>query len=177
MRKALYILADLHDEDIIWMARNAAVRRLASGDTLISAGIAVTHLYFVIEGTLEVIVGADTRVAELGLGDVVGEMSFVEKRLPSASVRALSDAQVIAIPRETLLAGFAQDSGLGMRFYRALAVFLSDRLRATTGGTVTPELDEGVLDSLQQAGERFIRLATSPMREVIGSQQETGVQA
>lgn len=165
MRKALYILADLHDEDIIWMARNAAVRRLDPGELLIRAGVAVTHLYFVIDGALEVIVGTDMRVAEVGLGDVLGEMSFVEKRLPSASVRALAAAQVIAIPRETLLAAFERDSGLGMRFYRALAVFLSDRLRATTGGAATPELDEGLLDSLQQAGERFIRLTTMQLQE------------
>jgi hypothetical protein len=43
-----------------------------------------------------------------------------------------------------------------MRFYRAIAGFLSERLRATTGGPA--ELDEGLLTNVQQAGERFIRL-------------------
>lgn len=164
MRKALYILADLHDEDMIWIARHAATRRLAPGETLIQAGVAPGHLWFVVEGALEVVGPGEVRLAELGLGDVVGEMSFVEKRLPSASVRALGPARLIGIARETLLEAFARDSGLGMRFYRALAVFLSDRLRTMSDGTGA-EIDEGLLDTLTQAGDRFIRLTQAAIGE------------
>ena len=46
---------------------------------------------------------------------------------------------------------------MAARFYRALAVFLSDRLRSRSGGSAE-ELDEGLLDTVQQAGERFVRL-------------------
>ena len=157
MRKALYILSDLDDDDIIWMAREGEVRRIGPGETLIQAGDPVTHLYFVVEGALEVVSRAGARLADLGLGEVVGEMSFVEKRLPDTSVRALAPTTLLAIPRDKMLAAFDGDNGLAMRFYRALAVFLSDRLRATSSED-DGELDEGLLDNLQQAGERFIRL-------------------
>jgi CRP-like cAMP-binding protein len=159
VRKALYILSDLEDDDIIWMARQGEVRRVAAGETLIEAGVPVSHLYFVIDGTLEVTTRSGERLAALGLGEVVGEMSFVEKRLPDTNVRALGPAALLAIPRDAMLAAFASDNGLAMRFYRALAVFLSDRLRSMSAHD-DGELDEGLLDNVQQAGERFIRLVS-----------------
>lgn len=157
MRKALFILSDLEDSDIIWLASVGEIQRLEPGETLIRAGREVTQLYFVIDGELEVIGGTGAKVADLGMGDVVGEMSFVERRRPDADVRTVRGAELLAISRETMLTKFQSDHGLAMRFYRALAVFLSDRLRTASGGG-DAELDEGLLDNLQQAGERFIRL-------------------
>ena len=133
--------------------------RLQAGETLIAAGREVRDLYFVTEGELAVATPGGARLSTLAIGDVVGEMSFVEKRLPSASVTAVDAAQILAVPREALLAVFEQDSGFAARFYRALAIFLSDRLRtATAEGGAGHELDEGLLDTRHQAGDRFVRL-------------------
>jgi CRP/FNR family cyclic AMP-dependent transcriptional regulator len=158
MRKALYILGDLDDGDILWMSRNGENRALSEGEVLIQAGREVTELYFVTDGNLEVTTRNGQKLATLALGDAVGEMSFVEKRLPGASVTALDHARVLAIPRRAILEEFDRDSGFAARFYRALAVFLSDRLRTATAQDGSDELDEGVLDTLHQAGDRFTRL-------------------
>lgn len=159
MRKALYILGELDDGDIGWLARNGRMRDLGAGERLITAGQEVRELYFVTDGRLEVATPSGVRLSTLAIGDVVGEMSFVEKRRPDASVVALGAAQILAVPREALLAAFEQDTGFAARFYRALAIFLSDRLRtASVGGRGDAELDEGVLDTLHQAGDRFVRL-------------------
>ena len=158
MKKALYILADMDDRDILWISSAGSIRMLAPGETLIAAGEPVNDLFFVTEGSLDV-TAAGHHVATLTTGDVIGEMSFVEKRPPSASVSARENAHVLAIPRDAILAAFEADQGFAARFYRALAVFLSDRLRtATSGGEDDGELDEGLLDSLSQAGDRFVRL-------------------
>jgi CRP/FNR family transcriptional regulator, cyclic AMP receptor protein len=157
MRKALYILADLDDRDIGWLARTGEIRSLSAGESLIAVGRAVDCLFFLTDGSLEVTSPKGARIATLELGEVVGEMSFVEKRLPGANVKALSNARVLAVPRAAMLAEFARDTAMGMRFYRALAVFLSDRLRTASGGDDN-ELDEGLLDTLSMAGDRFIRL-------------------
>ena len=82
-------------------------------------------------------------------------MSFVETRLPSASVAAIEAGRVLAVPRGTILAAFADDTAFAARFYKALAIFLSDRLRGTGNDG---ELDEGILDTIHQAGDRFVRL-------------------
>ena len=159
MRKALYILGELDDGDIGWLARNGRTRTLAAGEQLITAGREVRDLYFVTDGQLAVATASGSRLSILAVGDVVGEMSFVEKRLPSASVAALGPAQILAVPREALLAVFEHDTGFAARFYRALAIFLSDRLRtATAEGPADNELDEGLLDTVHQAGDRFVRL-------------------
>jgi len=159
VRKALYILGELDDGDIGWLARNGRTRTLAAGEQLITAGREVRDLYFVTDGQLSVTTAGGSRLSTLAVGDVVGEMSFVEKRLPSASVAALGPTQILAVPREALLAVFDQDTGFASRFYRALAIFLSDRLRtATADGAGDDELDEGLLDTLHQAGDRFVRL-------------------
>ncbi|MEL6477770.1 MAG: cyclic nucleotide-binding domain-containing protein [Pseudomonadota bacterium] len=162
MRKALYILGDLEDRDIIWLSRNGRKQDVARGEALVTAGREIADLYFVTQGAFRVTLPGGAEVAELGTGDVVGEMSFVEKRPPGADVTALEPSRVLAVPRAAMLAAFREDPAMAARFYRALAVFLSDRLRAMTEqarpGDAAGELDEGLLDTLHIAGDRMIRL-------------------
>ena len=86
----------------------------------------------------------------------------------------LTDGVMLCVPQAALRARLAENEGFAARFYRALAVFLSDRLRATVahlgyGDTSDKEdayaafedeheLDEGVLDNLHVAGDRMRRL-------------------
>jgi CRP/FNR family cyclic AMP-dependent transcriptional regulator len=79
------------------------------------------------------------------------------------------------IDKKTLQQKLAADIAFASRFYRALAILLSDRLRATErraaygqeqgledeGMRLKDELDVGVLDQLSIAGERFDRLLKS----------------
>jgi hypothetical protein len=98
-------------------------------------------------------------------------MSLVDGRPPSATVRARDDALVLAIPCERLKAKLQEDSGFAARFYKAIAIFLSDRLRGKLemlGGEPQPRLDEdafdadeldpALMDSLYLAGQRFDRM-------------------
>ena len=162
MRNTLYILGDLDDRDLIWMHAAGTLRTLAPGERLIEAGREVRELFFVLDGDLAVTARGGRQVATLTQGDVVGEMSFVEKRPPSATVTAIGSARLLAIPRKAILDRFAEDLAFSSRFYRALAVFLSDRLRVASGGSegeeAGGEIDEGILDTLHLAGDRFLRL-------------------
>lgn len=158
MRKGLIILSELQDRDLIWLSRAGRVRDLANGDTLIAIGVVPEELHFVTEGRLVVSAADGSALAELGIGDVVGEMSFVEARAPSARVSASGAARVLAVPRTALLDAFAQDTGFAARFYKALAVFLSDRLRVMSERGDSAELDERLLDTLHVAGDRMLRL-------------------
>jgi CRP-like cAMP-binding protein len=156
MPKGLIILGDLLDQDLIWLAKAGEVRVLSEGDALIEAGIDIDELFFVTEGHFSVQVGGK-EIASIGVGDILGEMSFVEKRPPGASVRAKGNARVLAVPRAELLDHFSRNDGFAARFYRALAVFLSDRLRSMTPGR-EGELDEALLDQIHVAGDRMLRL-------------------
>ncbi len=157
MRKALYILGELEDRDILWLSHHGVPRDIGADETLIDAGRELSELYFVLEGSFAVSV-AGASIATLSLGDVIGEMSFVERRPPSADVRAAVPSKVLAIGRAEILSAFAIDEGFAARFYKALAIFLSDRLRAHTANAAEDELDDAILDTIHQAGDRFVRL-------------------
>ena len=85
MRKVLFILGQLTDTDTEWLIRNGRKMSLPSGTTLIEAGLQPAALFLVLDGEFAVLVGARGEIARIRSGEVVGEMSFVEARLPFAS--------------------------------------------------------------------------------------------
>lgn len=173
MKKVLFILGQLNDLDIEWFIKVGHKQQVPAGKTLIHEGQAIDTLYVVLDGVLTVSMRAlgGQEVARLGAGEMVGEMSFIDARPPSATVTAADNGIVLAIPRRQLAAKLEQDMGFAARFYRALAMFLSDRLRGTVSRLgygegqsleeaveYADELDENVLDTVHLAGTRFERI-------------------
>lgn len=161
MRKALYFLGILNDSDIDWLVSAGMRRDVAAGVNIIDEGRPLDSLFLVIHGAFSVRVAAlgGKQVARLMAGEVMGEMSFVDSAPPSATVQALETSMVLAIPCRRLNQRLADDLGFAGRFYRALAMFLADRLRTTTiGGAVTErqdDLDPEAMDNIGMAGARF----------------------
>src|SRR5438105_13820951 len=77
--------------------------------------------------------GSGVEVARLMSGEIVGEISFVDKRSPAASVTAIESSHVLAVPRAELEKKIDTEVHFAARFYKALALFLSHRLRSTVG--------------------------------------------
>lgn len=170
MRKALIVLGILDDSDIDWMVRVGTKQTIASGTTIIHEGKEIASLFIVLSGNLEVTVHGN-QVAMLSVGEVVGEMSLIDARPPSATVTAAEESVVLAIPRDEIDTRLGLDIGFAARLYRALAVFLSSRLRTTVshlGFGGKSHLDEAVhdedeipmdlLDNITLAGIRFTHL-------------------
>jgi CRP-like cAMP-binding protein len=166
MRKVLYLLGQLDDRDVEWMIQKGKKERLQRGTAIIREGEPLQALYVVLDGIL----GVSTRaaggqlIAHVGAGEVVGELSFVDARPPSATVTALTEAVVLTLPRSEIQARLDQDLGFAARFYRAVAMFLSDRLRRASSApdpdtpaeeSLVDELDANVLDNIHLAGARF----------------------
>jgi len=133
MEKVLYILGELTDGDVDWFVAAGKKTSVSKGCTLIQEGRPVDTLYILLEGALVVSISAmeGRQIARLASGEVVGEMSFIDDYPPSATVETLEDSLVLAIPSKELAAKLKQDAGFGCRFYRALAILLSQRLRGT----------------------------------------------
>jgi CRP-like cAMP-binding protein len=169
MRKVLFLLGQMSDEDIEWMLGVGRKEPISRGRILIEEGRDIDAVYMVLDGTFAVSVAAagNREINRLSSGEVVGEMSFVDARPPSATVTAVEDSNVFAIPRADLANRLEQDMGFAARFYRALTLFLSDRLRSSVallgygdGGelgqiAMEEELNPNVLDSVHLAGSRF----------------------
>lgn len=171
MEKVLYILGELSDSDVDWLVKVGKKTPVQAGGTLIREGQPVDTLYILLEGALVVSISAmeGRQIARLASGEVVGEMSFIDAYPPSATVQTLEDSLVLAIPRAQLAEKLKQDEGFGSRFYRALAILLSHRLR----GTVRQLSEEshaasvaravcGVESHVTAAQTRFERLLQEP---------------
>lgn len=171
MKNILFIFGQLTDEDVDWLTKVGAPSPVPSGTVLIREGEPVANIYILLDGELAVTRGSQLQeIARLESGEMIGEVSFVDASPPSASVTATTDSFVLEISREMLARRIETDTGFSSRFYRALAMMLSDRLRsamdsrygaiqADYDGALEPdELDPNAIESLTRAGERFDRM-------------------
>ena len=121
---------------------------------------------FVLDGKVSVEAKGVGQIATLGSGEMLGEMSLVDETPPSATVLVIEPTQILRIPRGTLNAKLAADPAFAARLYRAIAMFLSIRMRSTVQrldyGKVAvaseDELDMSLLDAVTIAGSRFDRM-------------------
>jgi CRP-like cAMP-binding protein len=135
MRKALYILGLFSDEEIDWLAAAGRNETYQPGAVLIKEGNSPDSLFILLDGKLRVTTGkANKLVASLDSGDIVGELSYVDSRPASATVSAVERSLVLRVPREVVSAKLESDVRFAAHFYRAVAVFLAHRLRATVAG-------------------------------------------
>lgn len=166
MKKVLYILGELEDDDAEWLSAAGVQRKIPAGEALIREGRSIESVFFVTQGTFAVTTGAASQeVARVGVGEVLGEVSYIDRYPPTATVTALESATVLAVSRESLTAKIKADPGFAGRFYKAVAVFLAERLRSTlrqvgSGGSAEEEgeLDLDALESVSRAGVRFERI-------------------
>jgi len=167
MRKALYILGILDDNDVSWLATIGKVQSLGAGSVIIQEGVPMDSVFILIDGQLQVYSGS-VEIARMLAGEIVGEISFVDSRPPSASVKATVNSQVLAVPNAALRDKLKKDLGFASRFYLSLATFLADRLRVATarlgagdngGGKDSPddpdELPAEMLENIALASTRF----------------------
>jgi CRP/FNR family transcriptional regulator, cyclic AMP receptor protein len=172
MRTVLFLFGHLIDEDADWLANIGTVEKVNAGEILIEEHKHIENVFIVLEGILGVYRSKSWfAIAKLQSGDVVGEMSFIDATPPSATVRADQSSLVLRIPRTALQTRIDEDQRFAARFYRSMAMFLSDRLRSTMlklaqlqgeepdgDGLTEDELDPNVLDIVSFAGNRFDRM-------------------
>ena len=172
MRKALYLIGQLSDNDVEWIVDHSQRRDVVAGTVLIREGHDIDTLIILLDGLLEVTgTTLGKQVVQLGAGEVVGEISLLDSRPPTATVTAVRKSVILAIPREDLQMKLRSDVAFAARFYRALAMFLAHRLRNMVQklgyGKGQPlqeeveyqdELSPEILDSVTLAGARFDRV-------------------
>jgi len=134
-----------------WLIEHGKRESLSPGTVIIQQGRPGQNLYLVLAGRLSVVDEEDGggEPAHLGAGEVVGELSFVDASPPPATVKAAEPSEVLSVPREELIAQLERDIGFTARFYRALAIFLSERLRET----VSRIAHEAAADGLNELDE------------------------
>ena len=97
------LFSGLSEEALKGLAINSTLRQLTHGQTVIRAGMVVDSLYVIATGKVEVYAKIAGRgfvfIAELGPGEVFGEMAILEQTVASATLKAGPEgAFVLAIP-------------------------------------------------------------------------------
>jgi len=165
----MYLMGILEDEEVEWLGKKGKTTYMPPGTSLIQEGSPIEDLFIVLDGKLSVMVRslANREIASLLAGEVVGEISFVDSRVPSASVATVTESHVLVVPRAVLTEKLKVDTAFAAHFYKALATLLADRLRRTVGhlgyGSWTEddnadELDEPLMDVASSGAVRFERL-------------------
>jgi CRP/FNR family cyclic AMP-dependent transcriptional regulator len=110
------ILAELAEEDVDWLLATGERQPVPRGTVLIEAGVPAPAL-FVVDGVvgIETATPLTAQLGRRGPGELVGEISFVDSRPPSATVTALEDSVVYGLPREAVAAKLALDAGFSAR--------------------------------------------------------------
>jgi CRP/FNR family transcriptional regulator, cyclic AMP receptor protein len=139
-------LADTQVQVIAAIAEN---KTIAKGETLFSEGERGDGLYVVMVGSLEILKkdknGQAHPVANVGGGNVLGEMSLINNTPRSATVVATTDSQLLKIPSESFTYLLERDNVTAYRVVHNLAQVMSRRLAL---------MDEKLVDLLDKGRKK-----------------------
>lgn len=148
------LLQELNHRDLDWLTAVGHCREIDPGTLLMQEGQAIDAVHLVLEGTFSLTCARFTgsylnrafldrnhalsqEIARLGSGEVIGDSCFVsqlalEGNSPAAGIapataEALEPSLVLSIPRREISRKLKQDIGFAARFYRSLAILLSNR--------------------------------------------------
>jgi predicted acylesterase/phospholipase RssA len=160
---------------------------LPGGMTLFEEGDEPHALYVLLRGTLHVLVrdsdGGLQSIDYLGAGALVGELGVLLGEPRTASLRAVRDAELLRVPRETFMTLLDTEPALGA----AVSRLLGQRLKRTTkqprvgprvrtvtlvpvnGHPVPPEFVQSFLNALTGAGATPSHLSSTSVERALGA--------
>ena len=128
--KGVDLFSELTEEQLGLLANLVVVQDFNRDETVVLEGdCSMQALYLIASGTVQVYMtgvdGRETILSFLERGDFFGEMSLIDGEPRSASVRTVTDAQMMIIHREPFLALIRQTPEIAM----SLLSEMSKRLR------------------------------------------------
>lgn len=95
------VLANFPPAEVRSFASLASEGELKAGSQLIRTGTLIQQLYCIVKGRVDIVV-KEKKVAELGPGRFVGEMSLLTRSRTRADVHVASDIKVLVWPHEAI---------------------------------------------------------------------------
>jgi CRP-like cAMP-binding protein len=140
------LLKQLNSQDLQWLKSNGQKQYIDSGASLIQQTEAVECLYIILNGefvgviakqpqgvlgrtfsVLEDDSNLEREIMRLGAGEVIGEITFLNLSPATTTFTALENSLVLEISSHKLREKLQQDIGFAARFYRAIAILLTQR--------------------------------------------------
>ena len=125
----LRLFRGLVEKDLVTLLLHADLIECATRDYLIREGEQGSHLFVLISGKVDIskrAFGIHKTIQSLGPGECFGEMSLIDCKSRSASVRAQLPCKVLRIDGEHI----DRLPEVASKLYRNIAIMLSQRLRS-----------------------------------------------
>lgn len=141
------LLKELSNHDIDWMLTAGYQAEINAGTIMMCQGEPLDALHIILDGGFSVSLNRDNgnplgrafaalegavpgrEITRLSVGEMVGEVPFLESHLPSTTVTATTKSTVLTIPSARLIQKLQEDLSFAAHMYRASAIMLANRLQ------------------------------------------------
>lgn len=128
MRRVLYLFGKFSDQDIDWLSDAGSGEQILKGAELVTEGESAERLFLTLSGSFLVSCNG-VPINDIGPGEIVGDLEFLDMRPFAATVTALEEGFVVSYSMNRLRTRLRLDTGFASRFYYALALEMADRTR------------------------------------------------
>lgn len=132
--KSVVLFAEFEPEDMQKLGGMLQRTKFHPGDTVLDEGSPNRALHILASGRLRVVrevQGREVALCDLTAGQSFGELSIIEDGVASATLKAVTDAEVLSVPMHELATFLRQNPAAGAKFWRAIALDLRRRLIQT----------------------------------------------
>lgn len=130
----IYLFKQLDEQELDRLESIAETRHFNSDDIIFDQGDEADSLYVIQYGSVQIRRNDDDTlgIRTLGSGSHFGEMSLIDEQKRSAGATVKEPSELVIIRYAPLLELLDAHPAIAVKFYRAIARYLSGRLRRTT---------------------------------------------
>jgi CRP/FNR family cyclic AMP-dependent transcriptional regulator len=175
--RAVPLFQSLSDDNLRSLAKTVMKRHAATGEVLCREGELGDEMYVVLSGTVTLhksVADRETELGRLESGAHFGEMALIGETPRSATIRAATDLDYLAIDRDTLMKVIAEFPTVALQILRGYNQRLADtteRLARVSDRPAPASSDSGPASasvveseqSLQTAAEQLVLYAPYPL--------------
>ena len=132
--KSVTLFTEFENDELEELWRACQRSRFAPGDVILEEGNANRALHILRSGKIRVTRKVDDKevsLCDLVAGQTFGELSIIEDGFASASLKALSDTEVVSLSMHELAKFLKETPIAAAKFWRAIAIDLRRRLLQT----------------------------------------------
>jgi CRP-like cAMP-binding protein len=107
------------------------VKKVKKGNTLIKEDDFGNEMFIILNGSVDVIIGSNEKIATLEVGDVVGEVGFVKNIRRTATVIATTNIVVLVLNAKDIENSISSYPKIYSKLYRNISIILGTRLANT----------------------------------------------
>jgi CRP-like cAMP-binding protein len=132
--RSITLFVEFDEEELAAVGRSMVMSRFAPGDAILEEGNANRALHVLRSGRIRVsrrVSDSEVSLCDLVAGQTFGELSIIEDGVASATLRAVSDTEIMSMPMQSLARFLQEHPAAASKFWRAIAIDLRRRLLHT----------------------------------------------